>query len=49
MAELMEEPDVEVNHANIYRLVQKLTQQLEAFFRIGKKRPGGKRVLLDYR
>jgi putative transposase len=42
LEEMMEERGVEVDHATIYRWVQKFTPQLEAAVRKGKKRPVGK-------
>jgi transposase-like protein len=47
LEEMMAERGVEVDHATIYRWVQKFTPQLEAAFRKGKKRPVGNSWRMD--
>src|SRR5512143_2129654 len=47
LEEIMEERGVEVDHATLYRWVQKFTPQLEAAFRKGKKRLVGKSWRMD--
>ena len=39
---MLAERGVDVDHASVYRWVQKFTPQLEAAFRNGKKRPAGR-------
>ncbi len=47
LEEMMAERGVEVDHATIYRWVQKFTPPLEAAFRKGKKRPMGNSWRMD--
>src|SRR5512144_3119009 len=47
LEEMMAERGVEVDHATLYRWVQKFTPQLEAAFRKGKKRLVGKSWRMD--
>jgi transposase-like protein len=47
LEKMMRGSGIEVDHSNIYRWVQKYTQQLEASFRKVKKRPVGKSWRMD--